>query len=84
MTSFTSIALSHLSYWVENDKKLALRILRIIEEIKRNPFTGIGKPEPLKNDFKGYWSRRINDEHRIIYKIESEIVFIHSCRFHYL
>jgi toxin YoeB len=83
MISFSNTALSHLTYWIENDRKLALRIMRIIEEIQRNPFIGIGKPEPLKGDFKGFWSRRIDDEHRIIYKIEEGVLFIHSCRFHY-
>jgi toxin YoeB len=83
MTSFSSTAMSHLAFWIEKDKKIALRIMRIIEEIKRNPFIGIGKPEPLKGDFKGFWSRRIDDEHRIIYKIEQGVLIIHSCRFHY-
>jgi toxin YoeB len=84
MTSFSNTALSNLAHWIENDRKIALRILRIIEEIKRNPFIGIGKPEPLKGDFKGFWSRRIDDEHRLIYKVEEGILFIHSCRFHYI
>ena len=84
MISFSNIALDHLAFWIENDRKLALRIIRIIEEIQRNPFKGIGKPEPLKGDFKGFWSRRIDDEHRLIYKVEEGILIIHSCRFHYL
>lgn len=83
MISFSSIALSHLAYWIENDKKIALRIIRLIEEVQRNPFIGIGKPEPLKGDFKGFWSRRIDDEHRLIYKLEQGVLLIHSCRFHY-
>ena len=62
MISFSNIALDHLAFWIENDRKLALRIIRIIEEIQRSPFKGIGKPEPLKGDFKGFWSRRIDDE----------------------
>ena len=83
MISFSNVAMSHLAYWIENDKKLALKIIRLIEEVQRNPFVGIGKPEPLKGDFKGFWSRRIDDEHRLIYKVEQGILFIHSCRFHY-
>ena len=84
MISFSTTALNHLAFWIENDKKLALRIIRIIEEIQRSPFKGIGKPEPLKGDFKGFWSRRIDDEHRLIYKVGEGILIIHSCRFHYL
>lgn len=83
MTNFSNTALSNLAYWIENDRKLALRIMRMIDEIQRKPFAGIGKPEPLKGDFKGFWSRRIDDEHRLIYKVEQGILFIHSCRFHY-
>jgi toxin YoeB len=62
---------------------MALRILRLIDEIERSPFTGIGKPEPLKGDFKGYWSRRIDGEHRLVYKIAPENLVIHSCFSHY-
>jgi toxin YoeB len=84
MINFSNTAISDLSYWIEKDRKIALRIIRIIEKIKRNPFVRIGKPETLTNDFKGYWSRRIDDEHRLIYRMEEGILFIHSCRFHYL
>ncbi len=83
MISFSSTALQHLEFWIEQDRKTALIILRLIEEIKRSPFAGIGKPEPLKGDFKDFWSRRITDEHRLIYKYTNEHLIIHSCRFHY-
>ena len=83
MISFSLTALDYLQFWIQNDRKIALRILRIIEEIKKDPFVGIGKPEPLKGDFKGFWSRRITDEHRIIYKYTEGQLIIHSCRFHY-
>ena len=83
MISFSLTALQQFQFWIENDKKTALRILRLIEEIRRTPFEGIGKPEPLKGDFKGFWSRRITDEHRIIYKYTESQLIIHSCRFHY-
>ncbi|MEI6728842.1 MAG: Txe/YoeB family addiction module toxin [bacterium] len=63
--------------------KLLSKISLLFESISKDPFTGIGKPEPLKYDFKGYWSRRINSEHRLIYKIENELVIIAKCRFHY-
>ncbi len=84
MISFSLTALQHLQFWIENDRKIALRILRMIEEIRRSPFDGIGKPEPLKEDFKGFWSRRITDEHRLIYKYTDGQLIIHSCRFHYI
>lgn len=83
MISFTPMALEHLSYWIQEDKKIALRILRMVAEIEKNPFIGIGKPEPLKGDFQGYWSRRIDAEHRLIYKITYENIYIHSCYSHY-
>ena len=83
MIKFTPIALEHLSYWIETDRKIALRILKLIEEAGRSPFDGIGKPEPLKGDFKGYWSRRIDEEHRLIYTVINGELIIHSCRFHY-
>lgn len=83
MISFSETAMQHLLFWISEDKKMAVKILKLIEEIKRNHFVGIGKPEPLKGDFKGYWSRRIDDEHRLVYKIENGQVIVHSCRFHY-
>ncbi len=84
MISFSLTALQHLQFWIENDRKIALRILRMIEEIRRSPFDGIGKPEPLKGDFKDFWSRRITDKHRLIYKYTDGQLIIHSCRFHYI
>ena len=83
MISFSPTALEQFKFRIETDTKTALRILRIIEEIQRNPFEGIGKPEPLKGDFKGFWSRRITEEHRLIYKYTDHQLIIHSCRFHY-
>ncbi|MCR4321928.1 MAG: Txe/YoeB family addiction module toxin, partial [Candidatus Brocadiaceae bacterium] len=59
------------------------RIVDLIMDILRQPFSGIGKPEPLKHDLKGYWSRRINDEHRLVYKVNDEAVIIVSCKYHY-
>ena len=83
MINFTTIALEQLEYWATNDKKTCIRIFRLINESIKNPFSGIGKPEPLKGNFKGYWSRRIDDENRLIYKFEDGELIIHSCRFHY-
>ena len=70
-------------YWQKTDKKLLERINTLIKEIARSPFEGIGKPEPLKNALSGYWSRRINDEYRIVYKIADKSVFIAQLRYHY-
>jgi len=70
-------------YWQKTDKKMVKRINILIKDIQRSPFEGIGKPEPLKHALSGYWSRRINDEHRIIYKVDSESVYIAQLRYHY-
>lgn len=70
-------------YWQKTDKKLLERINTLIKDITRSPIEGIGKPEPLKNALSGYWSRRINDEHRIVYKIADGSVWIAQLRYHY-
>ena len=70
-------------YWQTTDKKIVKRINTLIKDIQRSPFEGIGKPEPLKHALSGYWSRRINDEHRLIYKIDSESIYIAQLRYHY-
>jgi toxin YoeB len=70
-------------YWIRTDKKILARINDLIKDISRNPYTGIGKPEPLKYKYKGYWSRRITDEHRLIYQVKNDEIFILKCRFHY-
>jgi toxin YoeB len=70
-------------YWQKTDKKLLSKINDLLKDISRTPFSGIGKPEPLKHKYKGYWSRRINDEHRLIYKIQDDEIIIAKCRFHY-
>ncbi len=70
-------------FWQKTDKKIFLRINLLIKEICRTPYEGIGKPEPLKHALAGYWSRRINDEHRIVYKVEGESLFIAQLRYHY-
>lgn len=71
------------TYWQKEDKVILKRINLLIKDIQRNPFDGIGKPEPLKYKYSGFWSRRITDEHRLIYRIEDDEIQIVKCRFHY-
>jgi len=80
---FSDNAWEDYLYWEKTDKKALRRINKLIKEIKRNPFEGIGKPEPLKHALSGYWSRRINDEHRIVYKASSDAIHIAPLRYHY-
>jgi toxin YoeB len=68
--------------WQKEDKKILKKINELIKVIQRTPFEGIGKPEPLKYDLAGLWSRRIDREHRLVYKFKSDELFIYSCRFH--
>jgi len=80
---FSEQAWDDYVHWQKIDKKLFERINVLIKDISRAPFEGIGKPEPLKNALAGYWSRRINDEHRIVYKIADGSMFIAQLRYHY-
>ncbi len=83
MISFREQAWIDYLYWQQTDKQILKRINLLIKDIQRNPFSGIGKPEPLKHQFSGFWSRRINDEHRLVYTfIETDLVII-QCRYHY-
>jgi toxin YoeB len=70
-------------YWQKTDKKILKRINTLIKDTQRQPFLGIGEPEPLKHNRTGYWSRRINREHRLVYKIKEEQLIIAQCRYHY-
>jgi toxin YoeB len=70
-------------YWQAADKKILNRINALIKDIKRSPFKGIGDPEPLKYNWSSYWSRRINKEHRLVYKYEKDTIIIVQCRYHY-
>lgn len=70
-------------YWQTTDKKTVKRLNLLIKEIKRQPYDGIGEPEPLKHNWSGYWSRRINKEHRIVYKVTDTAIIIAQCRYHY-
>jgi len=69
--------------WQSEDRKMLKKINELIKDIQRNPFTGIGKPEPLKFDLSGYWSRRIDREHRLVYQVINKEILIYSCRYHY-
>ncbi|MES1224895.1 MAG: Txe/YoeB family addiction module toxin [Bacteroidota bacterium] len=70
-------------YWQDTDKKILQKINELIKDCLRNPFKGIGKPEPLKGKYAGFWSRRITDEHRLVYVVKDKQLHILQCRFHY-
>ncbi len=80
---FTPTAFGQFTEWATADKKLFQRLVRLLDEVCRTPLAGIGKPEPLKGDLAGYWSRRINDEHRLVYKVTNETIVVIACRDHY-
>ena len=76
-------AVSDIRTWSLNHKKVVKRINSLIEDIQRNNFIGLGKPEPLKHDLSGFWSRRIDKTHRLVYKVENSVIYILSCKDHY-
>ena len=80
---WTPEAWSDYLWWQEEDRRVLKRINSLVQDISRNGNEGIGKPEPLRHEFGGYWSRRITDEHRLIYRYAGKTVFIASCRYHY-
>ncbi len=85
---FTKNGWEEFEYWIENDTDTAIKIKELIKSIRENPFKGIGKPEPLSHDLKSFWSRRINGEHRLVYKVSGtkgidQKCIILQCRFHY-
>ena len=81
--TFSSKAWANYLYWQKTDQSMITRINRLIKVIQREPYTGIGTPEPLKHSLSGYWSRRINDVHRIVYKVLGDQIFIAQLRYHY-
>ena len=83
VVTFSENAWTDYVYWQKIDKQIVKKINELIKDIKRNPFDGIGKPEPLKYDLAGYWSRRIDHEHRLVYQVIENELFIYACRFHY-
>lgn len=80
---FSGRAWDQYTYWATADPKILKRINRLIKEIQRTPFEGAGKPEPLKENLSGWWSRRITDEHRLVYRVKNEAVEIAQARYHY-
>lgn len=76
-------AVEDIIYWNRQDKNKTKKIKALLESIQESPFTGLGKPEPLRFDLKGNWSRRIDREHRLVYSVEDDVITVHSCRFHY-
>lgn len=81
--SWTEDAWEDYEYWQKTSKEKIRQINKLIKAIKREPFEGIGKPEPLKHDLAGYWSRRIDQEHRLVYEVQDDAIVIIQCRYHY-
>jgi len=81
--AFTDEAWEQYQHWVRTDRPTLRRVNQLIEDVLRHPFEGIGKPEMLRANLSGHWSRRITDEHRLVYRVIGETVVIVSCRFHY-
>ena len=82
--SFESKAFEDFTNWLKEDRSIYKKIIILIKDINRSPFLGIGKPEKLKHELSGYWSRRINREHRLVYKVENDEIIIISCKYHYV
>ena len=80
---FDPLAIEHLLHWTETDRRKALKILDLIEATLKSPFEGIGKPEPLRFELAGAWLRRIDQEHRLVYKVEKGELIVLACRYHY-
>jgi len=80
---FDPSAFEDLAWWIEKDRAQALRIMKLVREIQRDPFSGLGKPEPLKHELSGCWSRRIDQAHRPVYQVQEDKIRILACRSHY-
>ncbi len=81
--TFNDTSWNEYLFWQKNDKQKLNKINDLLKDIIRSPYEGIGKPEALKYKYEGYWSRRIDEEHRLIYKVEQDEIIIYKCRFHY-
>ena len=80
---FESGAFEDFTEWAQVDQKLYKKIVALLNDIDRSPFKGLGKPEPLKHELSGFWSRRINDEHRLVYTVTDEAIIVIACKYHY-
>ena len=80
---FEASAFEDFNEWAKLDKKIYRKIVELIKDTDRSPFSGLGKPEPLKHELSGYWSRRINDRHRLVYKVTDTKIIIIACKYHY-
>jgi toxin YoeB len=80
---FDAAAFEDLAWWISKDRKVALKIVKLVQATHRDPFQGIGQPEPLKHDLAGAWSRRIDGEHRLVYTVSEAKIRIVACRYHY-
>lgn len=80
---FDPSAFDDLAWWIKQDRKKALRIMKLLKEVQRTPFEGTGKPEALKHDLAGCWSRRIDQEHRVVYEVKKDKIRVLACRYHY-
>ena len=80
---FTENSWEDYNSWLTEDRKMLKKINELVKDIQRTPFVGKGKPEPLKYDLAGFWSRRIDREHRLVYKVETQEILIYSCKYHY-
>ena len=83
LISFETSGWEDYLFWQQNDKQVLRKINALVRDIQRDPFAGLGKPEPLKHNLAGFWSRRITDEHRVVYKIDGDDILIAQCRYHY-
>lgn len=83
LIKFSDRAWDDYLYWQQSDKITLRRINSLIKEIQRSPFEGIGKPEPLRHNLAGFWSRRIDEQHRLVYAIEADCILLAQCRYHY-
>jgi toxin YoeB len=81
--AFLPKAFEDFYWWATQDRRILARITELVRDIDRQPFSGLGKPEPLKHELRGLWSRRITDEHRLVYKVTDNEIVVVSCRFHY-
>lgn len=81
--AFEKGAFTDFNQWAEQDRKVYKRIVALIAETVRDPYRGLGKPEPLRHELSGYWSRRITDEHRLVYRVDADLLTIVACKYHY-